>query len=90
MFGKAGPDKHKSEDDQIEAILDDQRPASQKQVRGLFSLVGLLGKNQKVQSRIVAKGVRAIVSVQTTRRGQQSTPRWLSIYFFRQQISLFH
>ena len=56
LVGTLGPDKHKREDNQIEAILDYQRLATHKQVLDLFSLVGQLVKNANPQKENQGQG----------------------------------
>ena len=46
-----GPEERKCEEDQIEEVLDDQRPALHKQVRDLFSLMGQLVKYHYISQK---------------------------------------
>ena len=55
-MGKAGLDKRKCEDNQIESILDDQRLVTHEQVRDLFLLVGQLVENTNPQKEDQEQG----------------------------------
>ena len=66
LMGKAGPDKRKREDYQIESILDVQRLATHKQVRDLISLVVQLVKNTDTRKIIRDKDAKEIATVEVS------------------------